>query len=172
MKTNATLEHSFTTQGQVAREYPKIAWKEYFASLLPSDTIITDDDVVAVHRDCNLIMLHEFIEVYGADIIATYMLWRVVDHSILYLNEQVRNRYYALHGRPYKREHRWTMCVSEVIKSRPMSARALIVRDYFFPFSQKLAVVNITSSIKNAFKKNIEKVKKTSKLYDKLHQVI
>ena len=143
---------------------------EYFASLLPSDTIITDDDVVAVHRDCNLTMLHEFIEGYGADIIATYMLWRVVDHSILYLNEQVRNRYYAFIF--IIMPHRWKMCVSEVIKSLPMSARALIVRDYFFPFSQKLAVVNITSSIKTAFKKNIEKVKKTSKLYDKLHQVI
>ena len=53
-----------------------------------------------------------------------------------------------------------------------MSARALIVRNYFFPFSQKLAAINITSSIKTAFKRNIEKVNKINKLYDKLHQVI
>ena len=58
------------------------------------------------------------------------------------------------------------------MQSLPMSARALIVRDYFFPFSQKLAAINITSSIKTAFKKNIEKVNKINKLYDKLHQVI
>ena len=158
--------------GQLVREYPTIAWKEYFASLLPSNTSITDDDVVAVQRDCNLTTLYNVIEIYERDIIVTYMLWRVVDHSILYLSEQVRNRYYALHNHPYKHEPRWKICVSEVIQSLPMSARALIVRDYFFPFSQKLAAINITSSIKTAFKKNIEKVNKINKLYDKLHKVI
>ena len=173
MKFDPEREHSFTTVGQLAKEYPRIAWKEYFASLLPSDTIITDDDVVAVHKDYYLHRLYRVIERFSKRAIATYMLWRVVDHSILYLNEEVRNRYYALPGRPYfKREHRWTMCVSEVLKSLPMSARALIVRDHNFPFSQKLAAVNITSSIKTAFKKNIEKVNKINKLYDKLHQVI
>ena len=158
--------------GQIVRDCPRFAWKEYFASLLPSNTIITDDDVVAVHRDCNLAALYGLTESYPEYIIVTYMLWRVVDHSILYLSEQVRNRYHAIHNHPYKHEPRWKICVSEVIQSLPMSARALIVRDYFFPFSQKLAAVNITSSIKTAFKKDIEKVNKINKLYNKFHQVI
>ena len=155
------------------REYPRIAWKEYFASLLTSNTIITDDDVVAVHRDCNLTALYEFTQIHPDKNIRTYfyMLWKLVDHSMLYLSEQVRNRYYAIHNHPYKHEPRWKICVSEVIQSLPMSARALIVRDYFFSFSQKLAAINITSSIKTAFKKYIEKVNKINKLYNKLHQV-
>ena len=143
--------------GQLVRKFPRIAWKAYFASLLPSNTSITDDDVVAVHRDCNLTALYDFTNHYTLDIIVTYMLWRVVDHSILYLNEQVRDRYYAIHNHPYKHEPRWKICVSEVIQSLPMSARVLIVRDYFFPFSQKLAAVNITSSIKTALKKILER---------------
>ena len=158
--------------GQLVRKYPRIAWKEYFASLLPSNTSITDDDVVAVHRDCDLTSLYAFIDSVSADVIVTYMLWRVVDHSILYLSDQVRNRYYIFRNHLYKHEPRWKICVSEVIQSLPMSARALIARDYYFHFSQKLAAVNITSSIKTAFKKNIEKVNKINKLYDKLHQVI
>ena len=158
--------------GQLVREYPGIRWKEYFASLLPPNTSITDDDFVAVHRDCNLPTLYEFINSRRVDAIVIYMLWRVADHSIPYLSEQLRNRYYDLHNQPYKLEPRWKICVFEVIQSLPMSARALIVRDHFFPFSQKLAAINITSSIKTAFKKNIEKVNKINKLYDKLHQVI
>ena len=157
---------------QLVREYPRIAWKEYFSPLLSSNASITDDDVVAVHRDCDLTMLYAVIKVYKEDIIMTYMLWRVVDHSILYLSERVRNRYYALHNHPYKHEPRWKICVSEVIQRLPMSARALIVRDYFFPLSQTLAAVNITSSIKTALKKNIGKVNKINKLFDKLYQVI
>ena len=155
--------------GQLVREYPRIAWNEYFASLLPSDTIITDDDVVAVHRDLRLPALYRFIETSNADTIAIYMLLRVLDHSALYLGEEVRDLYYTLHDEPY--ESRWEICVFGVIKSLPMSARALIVRDYFFPFSQKSAAINITSSIKTAFKKNIEKVNEINKLYDKLYRV-
>ena len=158
--------------GQLVREYPRIAWKEYFASLLPSNTSITDDDVVALHKDCDLTELYELIDSYREKAMVVYMLWRVVDHSILYLSEKLRNRYYDLHNHPYKHEPRWKICVSEVIQSLPMSAPALIVRDHFFPFSQKLAAINISSSIKTAFKKNIEKVNKINKLYDKLHQVI
>ena len=148
--------------GYLVREYPRIAWKKYFASFVPSNTSINDDDDVYVHRDCPLPRLYEIIDRYTDKIIMTYMLWRVVDHSILYLSEQVRNRYYALRNHPYKHEPRWKICVSEVIQSLPMSARALIVWDYYLPFTQKLAVVNITSSIKTAFKKNIEKVQKTN----------
>ena len=142
--------------GHLVREYPRIAWKEHFASLLPSNASITDDYVVAVHRDCDLttLLVYEFIDSYTADIIVTYMLWRVVDHSMLYLSDKVRNRYYTFRNQPYKHEPRWKICVSEVIQCLPMSARALIVGDYFFPFSQKLAAINITSSIKTAFKKN------------------
>ena len=158
--------------GQLVREYPGIRWKEYFASLLPSNTSITDDDFVAVHRDCNLPTLYGFINSRRADAIVIYMLWRVADHSISYLSEQLRNRYYDLHNHPYKHEPRWKICVSEVIQRLPMSARALIVRDYFFPLSQTLAAVNITSSIKTALKKNIGKVNKINKLFDKLYQVI
>ena len=171
-KTNPEREHSFTTVGQLVRKYPRIAWKEYFASLLPSNTSITDDDVVAVHRDCDLTRLYALIDNFSAEVIVTYMLWRVVDHSLLYLSDQVRNRYYTFHNHPYKHEPRWKICVSEVIQSLPMSARALLVRNYFFPFSQKLAAINITSSIKTAFKRSIEKVNKINKRYDKLHQVI
>ena len=121
--------------GQLVRKYPRIAWKAYFASLLPSNTSITDDDVVAVHGDSRLPVLYKFLDNREPDDIVNYMLWRVIDHSILYLSEEVRNEYYALHNQPHKHQPRWKICVSEVIQSLPMSARALIVRDYFFPFS-------------------------------------
>ena len=100
------------------------------------------------------------------------MLIRVVDHSLRYLKEAEYSRYYGVRRHPDKHEPRWKTCVPEVIQSLPMSARALIARDYFFPFSQKLAAINITSSIKTAFKKNIKEVNKMNKLYDKLYQVI
>ena len=159
------------TLGRLILDYPTIAWKEYFASLLPSNTSITDDDVVDVHKDCDLDGLYRLTQRYSNLTLLTYMLWRVVDHSILYLNEQVRNQYYAIRKHPYELEPRWKICVSEVIQSLPMSARALTAKN-FFHFPQKYAAAHITSSIKTTFKDNIEKVNKINKQYDKLHQFI
>ena len=87
------------------------------------------------------------------------MLWRVIDHSIVYLDEQVRNQYYGLRERSYEYEPRWLMCVSEVIESLPMSARALSGRGSFH-IAGKYEAADITSSIKTTIKKNIEKVNK------------
>ena len=85
------------------------------------------------------------------------MFWRVVDRSILYLNEQMRNRYYALFDHRYELEPRWKMCISEVIQSLPMSAGALYVKNYF-PEEAKAAAVEMTLNVKNGFKNNIKKV--------------
>ena len=158
---NRDRNHYLTTLRRLAMKHPNIAWKEYFSALLPSNTIITDDEFVVVHRHCNLYGLEKLFIERPKRVIANYMLWRVVDHSILYLNEQVRNRYYALTDSSDDQEPRWKMCVSQVVQSLPISTRALNAKIYF-PREEKEAAVEMTSNIKTAFKNNIKKVIKKS----------
>ena len=142
--------------------YPNFPWTEYFASFVPSNITITNDNKVLVHKDCNIYGLHELFAKSRSTVIMNYMLWRVVDRSILYLNEGMREIYYSLPGRYYERQARSMMCVSEVIQSLPMSARALCAKDYF-PREAKAAAVELFSNIKTIFKNDYNKVIKIDK---------
>ena len=54
-------------------------------SFVPSNIAITDDNKVLVSRDCNIIGLYKLFSENPSWDIANYMLWRVVDHSMLYI---------------------------------------------------------------------------------------
>ena len=149
-----------TTLGQLAGKFPSIAWKEWFTAVLPSTTILTENEPVNVFDPSYIIELQKLIATTPKRAVANYMYWRAVQDSVTYLNEQARKRRLdflaTIVGRSEPKA-RWKECVSRVTKSLSISAAALYVKNYFNE-EAKTNVVMMTENIKTEFKKMIQAV--------------
>ena len=148
------------TLGQLVKNYSSIAWKEWFAALLPSTTILIENEPIFSVSPIYITQLLELLANTSKRTIANYMFWRVVRTSNVYLNEQMRNRLFVATSsilRQPKRSPRWMECVSIVSKSLPISVDALYVKNYFNE-EAKAAAVEITANIKTALRSIIKTV--------------
>ena len=152
--------YTVTTLGQLVNNYSSIAWKKWFAALLPSTTILTENETIGLASPNYITHLLELLANTSKRAVANYMFWRVVKTSNLYLNEQIRNRSFVLTsgilGQP-NRSVRWKECVSIVTNSLPISAGALYVKNYFTE-DAKAAAVEITANVKTAWRSIIKTV--------------
>ena len=159
------------TLGKLVKEFPSIAWKEWFTAVLPSTIILTENEPVIVAVPSYIIELEKLIAITPKRTLANYMYWRAVQKSVFYLNDQMRKRQFefstTLLG-DSERKFRWKECVFEVTNGLSISAAALYVKNYFNEKAKTNAATMI-ENIKAEFKKTIQAVnKKPAKINKKI----
>ena len=144
----------------LANRYSSIAWEEWFAALLPSTTVLTENEPVMLIVPSYITKLEKLLAATPKRTVANYMFWRLVDSSVLYLNEKMRKRSFfwsSVLGQT-KRQARWKECVTKVTTSLPISTGALYVKSYFNEEAKRNAV-EVTVNVMNEFKKLVKEVK-------------
>uniref|UniRef100_A0A1Y1LRH1 Peptidase M13 N-terminal domain-containing protein n=1 Tax=Photinus pyralis TaxID=7054 RepID=A0A1Y1LRH1_PHOPY len=140
---------------ELEHEFPSIPWLTYFNSVLAiPDYKIKRTDVVRVRGPTRYISkLEKLLINTPKRVQANYLMWRVVNASIPYLTQELRQRQarFVTNGsRPTKGESRWRECVTVASDSMPIAADALYVRTHFDVATKKKAI-EIVSDIKNEF---------------------
>ena len=155
-----------TTLKELAENYSSIPWMEWVRSLLPSTIILTENEPVLTMPNY-IIEMQKLLNATSKRTVANYMYWRIIDSSLEYLNEKIRDRKIEF-SLAFDFRLGWERCVFTVTNSLPISARALYVKNYFNK-EAKIAVLEMTANIKAAFRKTVEKVNKKEQI--KIHLV-
>lgn len=110
---NATALYNLFTLKEVQQRYPYMKWVDYINALLPSPLSVDENEVIVVRVPSYFDRLGELLQDTPNRVIANYMVWRVVDHSIIYLNDKLRKRKLVFDGvftGKHTENARWKEC--------------------------------------------------------------
>lgn len=145
---------------ELEEKYSTISWKEYFNILLKPNTIEDHDEVVVVDPSFfnKFGNLTEYIPVRDQ---ANYIMWKVIQPMISYLNDNVRRselQFLTDTNGQRKRESRWKECISLIKDNLGHSIGSLYIKKYFNK-ETKRDVQELFNSLKEAFRIILEKVR-------------
>ncbi|XP_063992920.1 neprilysin-2-like [Diachasmimorpha longicaudata] len=120
-----------TTISDLVDLYPSIPWKEYFSRLLPPSVRVGNCEVIIRKGASYIKSLEELMERTPKRVQANYVMWRVVESSLAYMNDQMKERELQWWTGKTEREPRWKECMKVVSQKLPLSLGAVYVRNYF-----------------------------------------
>ncbi|XP_015110388.2 neprilysin-2-like [Diachasma alloeum] len=120
--------------------YPSIPWKEYFNRVLPPSVRVGNCDVIIRQAASYIKSLEELMGKTPKRVQANYVMWRVVESSLSYMNDEIREREPQWRGGKTAREPRWKECMDVLSQKLPLSVAALYVRKYFHKGVKKNAI--------------------------------
>ena len=146
--SNWTLSKNQMTLGQLAENYPSIAWKEWLTALFPPTTIFTENEPIIVPVPSYIAKLENLIATTPKRDVANYMFRRAVYDSVHYLDEKIDQR---------SDIPRWKQCVNIVYDRLGRSTVSLFVKKHLSA-KAKTTTDEISASIKAEFMKMLRSV--------------
>ncbi|KAJ8668212.1 hypothetical protein QAD02_009875 [Eretmocerus hayati] len=133
-RRNWTEMNNHKTIRDLEKEYPSIPWLDYINTILAPSFGVTRDQSIWVLVPSYMRELEELLKKTPKRTLANYALWRIVQSSISYLSNQIRERqlqYNSLLTGRTKRQPRWKECTKTVTDTLPISVGSLYVRRHF-----------------------------------------
>lgn len=159
-RRNSTELYNPMTLAEMQSKYPYNQWVQYVNRLLPNEVQVDSEEVVVVNSPGFLDGLTSLLERTSHRTIANYLIWRITDYAVYYLNNQVRKRQLDFSTVTVGKKEfsvRWKECISMVNNKLPISVGALYIRQYFKPEAKQAAtemVEHIRQEFKDALQKN------------------
>ncbi|XP_070505178.1 neprilysin-2-like isoform X2 [Chironomus tepperi] len=122
--------------------YPYNNWLEYFNSLLPDISQVTEDEIINVSVPSFFNALQSLLEQTSKRTLANYIFWRATESSSTYLTKQIKSRklqYTKVLTGKQQDEPRWKECMNLASDNLPIAVGALYVRKYFQKNSKDIA---------------------------------
>ncbi|XP_014207875.1 neprilysin-2-like [Copidosoma floridanum] len=152
-RRNITALYNAMTIAELSKRFPSIPWIEYFNTILAPTTSVTEDEVVVVNVPTFITELEKLLMKTPKRVLANYLMWRVAESSIDYLDDEIRKQpfeFYKITKGIKKRKPRWKECMDFASDDLLISVGALYVRKYFNK-DAKSTVVEMVSDIRNEF---------------------
>lgn len=89
---------------------------------------------------------------------ANYALWRIIDFSIQFLNDEIQDKIFKLYRQTYgviDKEQRWKLCTRMTNIYAELASGSLYIREYF-PKQSRLAATEMAEKIVAEFKMAIQ----------------
>ena len=134
-----------TTLGNLTKNYPSIAWKEWLTALFPSTTVFTDNEPIILSDASYITDLQNLMATTPKKVVANYIFWRAVYESAWYLDER-------MHRMIIKVLPIWEQCVDTVSDNFGLSTTSLVVKEHFNE-KAKTTASEISANIKAEFVK-------------------
>lgn len=77
---------------ELQRIYPYISWLEYLNNLTYPNIVIDENYEIRIESAVYIVGVHEILANTTRRVQANYMLWRLIDDSVDYLNDAIRDK--------------------------------------------------------------------------------
>ncbi|XP_058790751.1 neprilysin-2-like [Phymastichus coffea] len=159
-RRNMSELYNFMPLEQLKSEYPDIPWSEYFNQIVsPQTKWITENDLILVKVPSFLKSLLKLINNTSKRVLANYAIWRVVQESTSFMNENVQRitaDYSASITGTNVQEPRWIQCLDYVSQNVHLAVGALYAREHFDKKSKKSAE-ELVNRLRQSFADLLEK---------------
>ena len=118
--SNLTLYENQMTLGQLAENYPSIAWKEWLTALFPSTIIITENEPIVVPVPSYIAKLENLLATTPKRVVANYMFWGAV-YETYYVRDKLVQTTIST---------RWRKCVNDVNYKLGLSIASLFAKKH------------------------------------------
>ncbi|XP_014207874.1 neprilysin-2-like [Copidosoma floridanum] len=152
-RRNITALYNPMTIAELSKRFPSIPWMEYFNTILAPITSVTEDEVVVVKAPSFITELEKLLVQTPKRVLANYLMWRVADSSVSYLNDEIRKQqfeFFKIVEGKTERESRWKKCTNSVSSRFSTIVGALYVRKYFNG-NAKNDAIEMVSQIRTQF---------------------
>lgn len=133
-------------------------WLQYINGILPDEAKLTLEDPVVVYELLYFERLNNFLVTVPKNVVANYLMWRVVMESADYLSVIVRNRQQEFNQQTTGAEVRvakWQECIDVVLQFFPHALGSLYVQKHFNE-NAKTTALEMVNYIKKEFEENLK----------------
>uniref|UniRef100_A0A6G1S325 Phosphate-regulating neutral endopeptidase n=1 Tax=Aceria tosichella TaxID=561515 RepID=A0A6G1S325_9ACAR len=144
---------------QLSEIAPNIDWNKYLAGLMEEEPLKPDEEL-GVPVPKFIVELDKLLMEVNSKTLANYMIWRVVQDSMIYLSkrwhEPLQQCIIALTGQEY-REQRLKYCLKPLMGSMSVAISSMYVKNYF-DLDSKRHAEEIADYIRSEFAANLNRI--------------
>lgn len=148
------------TVDELQLKYPDIGWKEYINQILHPYYIIQSNELVIVKNQEYMKSLSELISRTPKRILANYVIWRVVEESVPFMNEKfkkIQAKFNDIVLGTNAQLPRWRICIEYLMENIPLALGALYVTKVFDKNFKKEGE-KLVENVRQSFEYSLEKV--------------
>lgn len=152
-RRNASALHNPMQLHEIQAAYPVVQWLDYITAHLPPHVSINANETVIVTVPTFFAQLSALMAATPKRTLANYLLWRVVEQTVVYGPDALRDLLHAFEREQsgqLEKTARWQECIDTTSQSLPISLAALYVRKHFKE-SSRLAAVEMVHKIRAEF---------------------
>lgn len=159
-RRNITRLYNKMAAGELYKLAPNIDWQRYLRALLKDDQLDMDRDEVIVRVPSFLRNIDQLLERTEPRIVANYMIWRIVRHSMSGLSRRWRelaHKYSTVTTGRQVEEPRWEQCLGSIDGTLGTALSALYVKNHFNERS-KAAALEMVDYIRDEFLRILDEI--------------